>query len=262
MDNDKTIEETKEEVTPVINDEELEKALDDFLSAATPEVVEDEEVAEEIVSEEEVIEKADKKDKPGDEEATRGGKDLTKGCKKAKFGEKEEVEEEKEEEGEEKMEKKKMKKSLEVEETEYEEFLAWKEKQSELTKSKEKEELVEDLRKALKDDGVDEKFEKVAVIMKSLNEKVERMAGLPARDRKSLENVQVIEKSEKVEEGEDLQKSEGEPKVEKLNKSKILSQLEKFCKADLIEVEDVTVFERTGKLTAKVAEVVSKMEKK
>lgn len=277
----------KEQTAPEINETELAKALDEFLGMVSETKIEKADNAEKPGDDEETrggsdliknVKKADEdkeeKDDKKKEDAEKADDEKEKEDKKddkemEKADEdKEEKDEDKEEDDkdEEKDDKKKelpaflknkMKKS---EAAEYEEFLKWKQEKSELAKTEKRETLLSDLKKSLLTES-DEKLEKVGQILKALNEKVDRLNGQPARGRKSYESVQVIEKAQ-GEEG-DLKKSEGDSKAgstETIQKGKLLKAAEQLCKAGLCEVEDITILERTGKITPRLAKAVEQAE--
>ena len=208
------------------------------------------EIVEEFIEEE--IEKADNRDKPGDEPATRGGSNVTKGCDKLKKkkGKKEEDMEELEE------------KSHSVDEGEYEAFKSWKEDQKLEKAQKEKEATLDDLKKAVSEE-FGEKFSMTADILKSLNEKIEELGekvdsfGSKASSvRKSVKDASTIEKSF---EGADNDEKVDAP-LNRLEKARVLNDLTELCKAGKINVEDVTMFESGGIISPMVQSVLQEIE--
>lgn len=243
-------------------EEKLDKAIDelvnDFIDKTTNEPEAEAEVKVEAKGEE--VQKADKKDKPGDEDASRGGKDLIKNedeKKKKKMKDKD-MDDLKDNS------MKYSKKSHEVDEDEYRAFNTWKEEQALEKARKEKEATVDDIRKAVSDE-YEEKFSKVGEIMKALHDQnteikkqLEDIGSQASRVRKSAKDVAAVEKSfDGSEEGEG---KEVTPAENKLQKSKVLQTLTKLCKSRAIDPEDVTIFETSGQLTPRVREALEQFE--
>lgn len=239
-------------------EEKLDKAIDEMVDEFIGKTTEESEENDSEKVEEEKVSKADNKEKPGDDDESRGGKDLIK-----KKDEKKKM----------KMDDKKMedlkensmkysKKSHEVDEDEYKAFQDWKEEQKLEKARKEKEATIDEIRKAVSDE-YEEKFSKVGEIMKALHEQntdikkqLEEIGSQASRVRKSAKDVTAVEKSFSDSE-EETKETSAQTKIQK---SKILHTLTKLCKSRAIEPEDVTIFETSGQLTPRVKEALENLE--
>lgn len=137
---------------------------------------------------------------------------------------------------------------------EYQEYIDLKKAATAAKEEAAQKEQFETIRKAVSE-STDGKFSELGDLFKSFNEKissleekVEKFAVAPARERKSFDKVQTIEKSFVAE----------EEKQEKLDKASTLNVLLDLCKAGKISEKEVTMFELTNELSDNAKQIIKK----